>query len=1387
MASHVLSDPQFDRVRSFRSFALLSAIVWVLCGHPAHADTHTWTGGELGFGSSWSATENWNPAAIPTTNDDVVIPGLRSRFDTIVAYDYTGPSVTLNNLTLNQSNTTFSFDSSVLTIAANALRANHQKLGDSTVGGSRGRGRIEQSGGTNVTSRLSLGVGATDIGAYILGGTGSLTVNFFETIGVSGIGSVAHSAGTHTVGSAAAHTLILGENGGSSGAYTLSDTGSLVMTGAEHIGYRGTGTFNQSGGTHRTTPVNSQSSITLGTFAGATGTYNLSGGSVIATGVVDVGAAGAGTFVHSGGDLSLSGGLNGPSLRIGLSEGSSGAYTLSGNASLTTTGGSIFVGSRGAGTFTQTGGTITLNPSSTGFPSSIWVASGANSTGTYDLSGGTINSGGLIIGQGGSAVFNHSGGTVNLYSTLQVDGGEYNLSGTGAFNSNAGFAYVRGTVNQTGGSLTLTGSTAASVNLGLFAGQSGTYNLDGGTLSARAMYIGGTASGPGGTGVFNLNTANSLTVSSAVTVFAGGRINGIGSTTAAVINSGTLAPGKASPGNPVGTLALGQLTLNTGSRILLDSGDLLASTANINVTGPTGVLLGGVFNDGAPIFNYGGSIAGTNNLSVGGGTAGFTYTARNDAANHRVVASAKRIGSQLQLSGVGQPAPSGGTFALSIGSGVANAAGQVGFIAAIQGVPDGSQAALFRREGDSLVTIARGKQAAPGIGGGNFNNFLNGALSMNATGHVAFQPPLVNTIDGSTAGIFRGDGNSVVPIVRDLQTIPGGAGETFAALPFGTSLHLFYYSRINDAGQVAFLSEVMNSPTGSLSGIFRGDGTTFTTIARHKQAAPGGGSFDVNFGPADSPGTPALSNGGHVAFTAGLTGSPATTGVFRGDGNSIVAIARHGQAPPGAGGGTFGPNFNLFGPPEINDAGRVAFSAFLENATDGATSGLYRGDGATTVVIARDKRAAPGGGNFSSFGAPLMNQAGQVAFGAFLAATPDSAAAGVFRSDGATLVAIARDKQTAPNTLGATYNIPGPGQMSIGPAGQVAFVAALAGTADGLNTNKALYIGDGQELLPVAISGQGVQTPGGPRVIGTNIITGTMNQFGQLPWGFFASAGVSDSPNMLFTPVLHWRAAAGGNWDAADKWTLGLAPAHVHDVLIDPVTSMTITGPATSKTVKSLTVGGGGAPATLQLGGGNVALKTSALTIDTAGGGKLDLRNGKLIVAGGIFDQINNLILSGHNAGAWNGNGILTSAATANTGLGFARAQDVALVGGIFGGLTVNAGDVLIAYTLYGDADLNGGVDFNDLARLAQNYNTSSKSWHQGDFTYDSIVDFNDLAKMAQNYNTSLAAGAIPGVAAGFEQDWATAVASVPEPAMMEVMAVIVGLVAVLGRRRYAL
>jgi hypothetical protein len=176
---------------------------------------------------------------------------------------------------------------------------------------------------------------------------------------------------------------------------------------------------------------------------------------------------------------------------------------------------------------------------------------------------------------------------------------------------------------------------------------------------------------------------------------------------------------------------------------------------------------------------------------------------------------------------------------------------------------------------------------------------------------------------------------------------------------------------------------------------------------------------------------------------------------------------------------------------------------------------------------------------------------------------------------------------------------------------------------------------------------------------------------------------------------------------------------------------------------------------------------------------KIDLGKGRLAMdytdAGDPNPQANfTTAIRAARQNNWTGNGITSSVLStpegAGKGIGWGEASVVlGENGGNWGGVPVDGTTMLARYTLLGDVNLDGTVDFNDLAKLAQNYNNldGSRVWTDGDFTYEGAVDFNDLAAMAQNYNSSLPAAAelaAVGASAAFQEDLARAFAQVPEP-----------------------
>jgi hypothetical protein len=208
----------------------------------------------------------------------------------------------------------------------------------------------------------------------------------------------------------------------------------------------------------------------------------------------------------------------------------------------------------------------------------------------------------------------------------------------------------------------------------------------------------------------------------------------------------------------------------------------------------------------------------------------------------------------------------------------------------------------------------------------------------------------------------------------------------------------------------------------------------------------------------------------------------------------------------------------------------------------------------------------------------------------------------------------------------------------------------------------------------------------------------------------------------------------------------------------------------------------------------------NVLSIPSAGGtmtGRLDLADNALIIdyeaVPSPLVSVREAIVSGFHGGDWGGNGISSTLAAIDSSkaVGYAEAGDVlGNDGGGFAGQAADGSSVLVRFTLAGDATLDGAVDFNDLVRLAQNYNTAVSAssddwWARGDFTYDGIVDFNDLVKLAQNYNGAAGAAAdIPGASGAFDRDLARAFSSVPEPAASIPLLVVLSSLLTPTRRR---
>jgi hypothetical protein len=319
---------------------------------------------------------------------------------------------------------------------------------------------------------------------------------------------------------------------------------------------------------------------------------------------------------------------------------------------------------------------------------------------------------------------------------------------------------------------------------------------------------------------------------------------------------------------------------------------------------------------------------------------------------------------------------------------------------------------------------------------------------------------------------------------------------------------------LNDAGQAVFAAQLVGTANGSAdnSGLFRGDGSTLVQIARAGQSFGPSGVFS---GADGFQGNSALNQGGQVAFSAFLsvTDGGGITGIFRGSGTpeSLTQIVRQGQAVP-SGNGMFGTVYGSSVPLTLNDAGQVAFYTRIDNATRSQSMGLFRGDGTAITPIAVVKSPISGATNFGTLTAgPVLNRTGKVAFATSLIITNTIASASaVAVSDGTNPSLYARTGQATPDGNGTFNDSLAP---FINESGQVAFVSSVQGIADSYH---ALYFGSGATLTEIARTGQAA-----PGIAGENL--------GQFEWVYLNNPGqVAFTAITCCTPAIYrWSPTTG--------------------------------------------------------------------------------------------------------------------------------------------------------------------------------------------------------------------------------------------------------------------
>jgi autotransporter-associated beta strand protein len=200
--------------------------------------------------------------------------------------------------------------------------------------------------------------------------------------------------------------------------------------------------------------------------------------------------------------------------------------------------------------------------------------------------------------------------------------------------------------------------------------------------------------------------------------------------------------------------------------------------------------------------------------------------------------------------------------------------------------------------------------------------------------------------------------------------------------------------------------------------------------------------------------------------------------------------------------------------------------------------------------------------------------------------------------------------------------------------------------------------------------------------------------------------------------------------------------------------------------LRSLVVDGGAA---VLAAGGRVVDVESLAVAPGSGGGLLDLGLGRLNVASGGISaaDLRAGIIAGRNGGAWDGlEGFTSGVAVADRDIGVGYVID-------------ESGAASVAAAAYGDTNLDGLVNFDDILAIFPSYGRQGTFvWQQGDFTYDGKVDFNDILAMFPNYSTDDDGGngSVNGIVGGSS-------AAVPEPSAAVTAILGIAMLAAMFRR----
>jgi hypothetical protein len=1049
-------------------------------------------------------------------------------------------------------------------------------------------------------------------------------------------------------------------------------------------------------------------------------------------------------------------------LYLGFASTSFGSYNLSGGTLRVNPGAYEYVGYEGIGTSYQFGGQHIVGAAG-GTNSHLYVGWSNTSTGSsYALSNGTLQVyGDEIVGVNGQAAFLQTGGVhqIKLQSGLDalrlgsgaVGSGIYSLV-NGSLTIDGGNEYVGyygiGTFNQSGGSHVVGDSIPQTLFIGYLAGSSGHYRLGGGTLSPY-LGTGVTEVGRSGTGVFD-QSAGTL---SALMLHVASSGTGVGT----YILSGGSAQAQYS--QIIGFYGSGSFLQSNGTNTTHDYltiGDEASGRGFYRLSAGTLAILNSGHDGHLYVGNYG---LGT--LQQLGGLATINSSGTNASLflGHTPggVGTYLLQGGTLSTSGrqsVGYASTTASRFIQS--GGVNKAAGlRIGELPGSVGI--------YQLSGSGSLTVS--ENLTVGYSG-------TGSFAQNG-GNVSIEYPNSLVLGSGAAGAASGhyalsNGNLSV----GAETAIGAQGIGAFVQTGGTHTNLTLtilrgsYSMSNNSSS---LSSMYYQRIGGLFG------------ARFDQSGGTNSTHDyLSIAPTtDTVGTYSLS-GGTLSVVGGLHDGAVYVG-HTGSGTFIQSgglhtITSYGGTLPGSmavgyastsfgrydiSGGTLSTNSAIY----VGMAGTGTFiqSGGLVNVgTSMVALGSYdpsttRGTGTYlmsdgTLISGSLIVGDPGFGTFIQTGGHVSASTLKIAN---YRLNPMFPSTGYYRIDNGTLqtnqMIVGYEGGAKFEQNGGSVEVTDYMVMGNRPAAPWELYTLNAGS-----------LHSGYEYVGFMSGGSFTQTGGthivdqfltlGPYAIGDYALQGGTLSAGsiQVAMGTFTQTGGTLAVASRFVNSSH--ATVGG----VQRWAPG--SMFINNATSSLASFNTDAGSASARPLSIWLQGGSltsnssqhlaslilydGSHARLSANGNRV-LSTGSLQIEAGPEplATLDLADNDMIWDYGLLSPLPTVatfIAHAHHGGAWDQKGITSSLAD-NTRYALGYGDNDVLHYSSFAGESVDHSSVLVKFTYYGDADLNGKVDINDLGMLASHWQVAGP-WTSGDFDYSGVVNVADLGLLASNWQRGVGA-----------------------------------------------